>query len=247
MFSKVLRIFSNEGAMQLGKRGIGFLYRSTIRRLLPTVGPVLYSGIPIAMSRKWGDLTIPKFMAPYMGYDIPEYEATLIHAIQSNVRCGDKVVVVGGGEGVTVTVAAKAVGDTGSVICYEGGESYVNSVNRTTKINGVAERVTVNHAIVGERVYVYGDHEAGKPSKLLSPDELPDCDVLELDCEGAEIVILENMKISPRTILVETHGVHGAPAEAVRRILEARHYTVSDLGWAEPELAEECRARDIKS
>jgi hypothetical protein len=38
----------------------------------------------------------------------------------------------------------------------------------------------------------------------VTPAELPECDVLELNCEGSEIGILRNMTIRPRAIAVET-------------------------------------------
>jgi hypothetical protein len=68
------------------------------------------------------------------------------------------------------------------------------------------------------RINVYGD-----PSQLatlvVAPVELPGCDVLELDCEGAEIVILRDMTIRPRV--------------------------VEEWGIAEPRLSEICETNDI--
>jgi Methyltransferase FkbM domain len=78
------------------------------------------------------------------------------------------------------------------------------------------------------------------------PDELPPCDVLELDCEGSEVGILRDMLIEPRIVAVETHGFLGAPTGDVRNVLENRGYQVSDLGFAEPRLETECAKRDIR-
>jgi hypothetical protein len=48
---------------------------------------------------------------------------------------------------------------------------------------------------LGEAISVYGapeDHAA----RVVTPADLPECDVLALDCEGAEILILRQSEIS---------------------------------------------------
>ena len=80
-------------------------------------------------------------------------------------------------------------------------------------------QLTVNHAIVGEAISVYGAPEDLSP-RVVTPADLPECDVLALDCEGAEIVILRNLKFRPRAIAVESHGIYGAPSKMVRELLE---------------------------
>jgi hypothetical protein len=78
----------------------------------------------------------------------------------------------------------------------------------------------------------------GRPlGPVLPASQLPSCDVLQLDCEGAEVGILREMTIQPRVILVETHGVFGAPTNLAASVLEKRGYVVSDRGLAEPRLA----------
>jgi hypothetical protein len=175
--------------------------------------------------------------------DTPGYEEALIAAIKTQVRRGDSVVVVGGGLGVTCVVAASAAGGEGHVECFEGDLNGVQAVERVARLNGVAERVTVHHAVVGEAIGVYGQDVA---SKVVRPSELPPCDFLELDCEGAEVGILRDMTIRPRAIVVETHGFLGAPTETVRSVLQSRGYSVQDLGWAEPRLMNACTQNDIR-
>jgi hypothetical protein len=230
----------------LAKRSLGFLYRKAIRGVLPSAGPIRYSGIAIAKDRKWGDMSVPSFMAPYMGQDIPNYEAVLIDGLRANVRQGDNVVVVGGGEGVTVVVAAQAVGSEGSVVCFEGNEDSAKNVRTAAARSRVDAQVTVKNAVVAKDVHVYGALESEKSTKFVAPEDLPPCDVLELDCEGAEIEILSNLAFLPRVILVETHGLHGAPTADVRKILESRGYGVADLGWAEPSRLDDCKNGDIR-
>ena len=50
------------------------------------------------------------------------------------------------------------------------------------------------------------------------------------------------MNITPRVILVETHGLFGAPSTKVRHLLEATGYDVV----AEPRLVEPCKEHDIR-
>ena len=105
------------------------------------------------------------------------------------------------------------------------------------------DRISVHHAIVGEDISVYGLSKAGA---VVNPANIPECDVLELDCEGAEIGVLLGMTITPRFIAVETHGSLGAPTARVREVLASIGYKVEDLGWAEPRLSEICEENDIR-
>jgi hypothetical protein len=54
------------------------------------------------------------------------------------------------------------------------------------------------------------------------------------------------MIIQPRVILVETHGLYGAPTDLVASLLEKRGYVVSDRGVAEPRMAEQHTKQDIR-
>jgi len=106
-------------------------------------------------------------------------------------------------------------------------------------------RLTVEHAVVGKAIAVYGvPHQLS--TVVVSPAELPECDLLELDCEGAEILISRNMAIRPRVIAVETHGEYGAPTRMVKELLEKLDYAVEEWGLAEPRVSEECEANDIR-
>ena len=243
--ARVVQLFKNSSFEASSKRVTGYLYRRTIRRILPTLAEVKYSGIAISREKKLGDAALANFLVPYPLEDIADYERTLIDALRSEVRLGDKVVIVGGGEGVTAVVAAKAVGEKGSVVCFEGNSWNVRKVKGTAARNKVSSRVIVEHAVVGEAIAVYGVQDQ-LSTIVVAPTELPECDILELDCEGAELLILRNMAIWPRVIAVETHGVYGAPTRMVKELLESLDYIVEDLGLAEPRVSEECEANDIR-
>ncbi|MFC7187955.1 FkbM family methyltransferase [Halorubrum yunnanense] len=153
----------------------------------------------------------------------PEYEAPLVSGIEEQVGGSDNVVVVGGGYGVASTYAARRAGPEGNVTVFEGGEEQVSRVRETAVLSRTAETIDVRHAIVGTDKNVYGD---SSDASILQPRDLPSCDVLVLDCEGAEIDILEHMSIEPQAIVVETHHVYDAPAEDVRALLHERGYDI---------------------
>jgi hypothetical protein len=62
---------------------------------------------------------------------------------------------------------------------------------------------------------------------------LPECDVLVLDCEGAEVDILTQMDIWSDVVIVETHGIFDAPAKKIREILVEKGYKVLSKDVAE--------------
>lgn len=162
----------------------------------------------------------------------PSFEQAIIESLNKRVQPGDEVVVVGGGWGATTVTAANLVGPTGQVITYEASEEAVESVRKTLQLNEVEDRVKVRHAVISRAIKVWG--EKGNPN-IVPPSDLPTCDVLELDCEGAELDILDGLEIRPETIIVETHAHLGAPEEEVRKRLDALSYEVVERGIEEPE------------
>lgn len=150
--------------------------------------------------------------------DNDEYEADLIDVMDADLRAGDRAVIVGGGWGVTAVRAARECGD---VQVFEGAREYVDRVRATAAANDVLDEVHVSHASVGGARDVWG--EAG-PS--VSPSELPACDYLEIDAEGVEKDIIEQLDQDPRVIAVETHPDMGIDPAAIRSLLEERGYDV---------------------
>jgi hypothetical protein len=67
-----------------------------------------------------------------------------------------------------------------------------------------------------------------------------------MDCEGTEVDILRDMTIRPRAMLVETHGIFGAPTHLVASLLEERGYSVTDRGVAETHWTDFCNKHDIR-
>jgi len=91
------------------------------------------------------------------------------------------------------------------------------------ELNAVAEWVDVHHAIVGEALSING--QAGA-AQTVPPDELPSCDVMQLDCEGAERSILSSLHEYPETVIVETHPRYGASTHDIQKILSEQEYTL---------------------
>jgi len=153
----------------------------------------------------------------------PDTEAHLIGHVREFVEYGDDVVVVGGGSGVSTVWEARRVGDAGTVTVFEGGEDTADHCRETAGLNGVDHLVDVRHAVVGPAVEV---RDIVGDADHVPPDELPTCDVLEMDCDGAEMDILENMIIRPERVIVETHGLLGTPPADVRSTLRDLRYEV---------------------
>jgi len=165
----------------------------------------------------------------------PAHENTVVSALRRHVRRGDSVVVVGGGWGTTTVVAARMTHFEGHVTAFEPSPKMLDVLERTVHANRVTDVVSVRHAAVGsvsdssERIFGHGDVE------VVSPAELPDCDVLDVDCEGAELEILEGLDGRPRLLTVEVHPHLGCSQEAVETQLLRLGYDVVNREPIEPD------------
>lgn len=156
-----------------------------------------------------------------------DYEDVLITFVRNAVDSGDSVIVVGGGLGVSTVVAAKNCGPEGEVTAFEGSRHRYQIGQETMVLNKVEEQTTVKHAIVGTGKNLFADSQG---AGHVEPIELPECDVLVMDCEGTEAKILSELKITPRKIVVESHGVMGSPPTKIRSELHDRGYRIEDEG-----------------
>lgn len=182
---------------------------------------------------------------PYIpGKSPANYEHGLVAELQSLVKSGDKVIIVGGGIGVSTVVAARQVGQDGSVHVFEGNREQLNTCQRTVALNNVAGQVTFNHAVVGEDVNVYSGHG---DAETIPATDLPNADVLVLDCEGAEQKILDQLRNGPlpSRLIVESHGRYGSPADSVEQKLKSLEYRVGEKRLAEVTFPELAAANDL--
>jgi len=214
---KAWRILKANGVLAVFKEGVYHIlvHNRWIFDLfdIPTEKIGIYNGVAVR------DLSLVQRNEKF-----PEYEARLIAGIREFVREGDRAVIVGGGKGVSTVSTGKKVGPDGSVVTFEGSATMIEGVRETVSLNSVSEIVEVRHAVVGEEINVY---EETDEAPVLRGDELPDCDVLVLDCEGAELKVIDTIDQEPRAIVVETHEPFGAPQRQVRERLIENGYEIA--------------------
>lgn len=193
-----LSILREEGIKQFIQKTTSFVYCHSIRDYLPMIGYHKKNEVETYPVR-----LLDPFLASNKATDSPNAEGGIVSAHEKFTEPGDLVNIVGGGNGVTAVRAAQIVGDSGKVTVYEGGKESIDELQKIIKINNVEDKIYLKHAIVGKERDVYGGDSTF--AKIISPEDLPECDVLELDCEGSEIDILGEMNILPRIIIVELH------------------------------------------
>lgn len=174
-------------------RPLRWVYDRTIRWVLPENQFIWNNGVPIQQATVL-DRTRNR----------PDYKAGSIGALREHVRPTDHVVVVGGGYGVSTIVAARRAA---SVTCYEAARGQVDAIRDRVERRRLDDIVTVKHRYV-QTVADWDDSVWGPDESwgsCLPALALPDCDVLELDCEGAEVSILRELVFRPRVVIVEPH------------------------------------------
>lgn len=186
------------------------IYNKLFRRYLPKK-VARYSGVQSRHRAKLLDISA----------DVPEHKRELIAQLSSAVRYGDRVTSIGASIGASAVHAVWSGAD--SVHVFEASKQNVHDVREAAKLNKVSNRLTITHALVGPAKDVYGDFE---DAERISGSDLPECDVLELDCEGAELEILNTLEIAPREIVVESHPKQGATTNDIRNTLCSRGYQV---------------------
>lgn len=154
----------------------------------------------------------------------PTYEYFNAKALRKYVGRGDVVNVVGGGLGVTTVIAARQVDDLGKVHSFEGGTETFRTLEETVERNEVTDTVETYHAVVGG--ISGGLRSKPTDAETISPKELPECDVLEIDVEGSELEILRDMEIHPDVIIIEAHAHFGVPDRELEKIIKQQGYEI---------------------
>lgn len=231
---KAARVWYEEGPTEFVKKSVRFGYNNYVRPMLPKKS-VRYNEVPVKAAH-FGDDVIS-----WQKTDLPTYEEAIIENIRSYVSHGDRVVIVGGGWGVSTVAAANQTGEAGTVITYEGARESLKKVQQTVSLNSVGKQVSVRYAVIAEAISLRGNSDA----ETIPPEELPECDVLVLDCEGAEINILENMSIRPDVLIIETHGMFDAPVSMVSEKMQNLGYNITEPRFAEERLKRFCEENGI--
>lgn len=190
------------------RSSLQWVYDTTIRDHLPRKIKV-YNGVALRIGRLFDVRVVD-----------PDYKQGTIDPLREYSRRDDRITVIGGGLGVSAVVAAH---EGESVTVYEGGLELVEQVRETAELNKVADDIEVREAIVAEEHDVYGETIT---RTRVSPGELEPCDVLEMDCEGAEESILRGLEIEPRVVIVESHPSFGVNPATVRDLLQDRGYEI---------------------
>ena len=201
----------------LSEKGLSVLIQAAIFKLLsnlfhiPSRKIAMFNGIAVRGASLYSKTDL-----------FPEHEAELISAIRNYVESGENALVVGGGTGASTVAVAHQVGIKGTVITYEGNKNSVDVVNDTINLNKVNNRVSVKHVIVEKPIHLMG-FVGDAP---LFAKDFPECDALVMDCEGAELLILQNLIIRPRLIIVETHPMFDSPEEKIIELLKNLGYDI---------------------
>lgn len=159
----------------------------------------------------------------------PDYKSGLVDAAADYVSDGDHTVEVGTGRGVLTSHLIRA----GSrVTTYEGSEEMIAIAKQTIRIEGSMDAVEFNHAIVGDDIDMYGI--PGTP-ELVPPGEIPDCDAVLLDCEGAEYSIIRDLTVTPRVMIVEVHPEKGRSFSRLQGLLTEKGYVTVETRPISPD------------
>lgn len=235
LLRRAILIAREKGLKTALNKGGEYIHKTYLRDHLPR-RPATFNTHTVRGARLGDGFT------PWLEKDNSVYEAGIIESLRNHAEDGDHVVIIGGGLGVTAVEAAVQVGARGRVTVYEAAEEYFEFVKETASLNDVADRITCHHAMVSSSGEQRGSSASGK---VVDPGELPDCDVLELDCEGAELKILQQLEIRPSIIIVETHGHYDAPPHLIANQLGTLGYEITSRRIAEPKLEWLCKENDI--
>jgi protein-L-isoaspartate O-methyltransferase len=184
---------------------------------------VSLNGILVPVEVYYLDRYIPFYEPPYYTEDYPLYEQTEVEALRTYASEGDDVVIIGGGFGVTAVVAAQITG--GTVTVFEPDEKRIGIMERTFQIHETDADITLARAMVTDINLSSIDNKSKDGIDIIPPQKLPDADVFEIDCEGAETTILKRMEARPSIILVETHNNH----DEVANILKGMDYDLVEV------------------
>jgi len=213
MISKIVKAWKDGGLSTVAQRSFNLGYEK-IRTQTPR------------KDREFNNVTVEghildRFSSLYK-MNQPEYEEALVKCVDSFVQEGDKAVIIGGGYGVAAVYTSKAVGEEGDVTVFEAAIKMLRKCRKTLDINNCSNVETVQ-GIFYEDKDVWGDFSE---AENLNAEDIPESDVLILDCEGVEKDILVDLEQKPETIIVESHKQFDAPKKLVLDLLDRQGYDI---------------------
>ncbi|GGL73033.1 class I SAM-dependent methyltransferase [Halocalculus aciditolerans] len=217
----VIHDVSDKGLIHISRKIPGYCYRRFFRPIFPRGEPSIYNEVLVGRYRpKIDDYVLFNTISHK-----PEYKSTNIKGLQESVFVGDSVGIIGGGFGVTAVIAAR-LSDSESVHVYEASGERVEIIEETRSLNDVD--FTIHHSAIGDIKEAPGNRG---DYNTISPSSLPYFDVIEMDVEGAETKIINQLELLPETIIVETHGFLGSPSFETIDVLRNKGY---DIVWKRP-------------
>ena len=177
-----VKVSMNSGIYRLIQKSLCFIYRGIWPRLNQT----------------------NKIVNPYYLLLLMKYEYQYVSMIQKYINKNEFVVVIGGGDGVSAVAASNQVQPHGKVQVFEGGREEVKKTQRMIDVNNFSQIAMVNHTIVSND---YSLRSSANGAEIISPSDLPECDTLAIDADGAEFEILKNLENKPQKIIIEHHIV----------------------------------------
>jgi len=225
LYSSAKRVYQTEGASSLAQKGAKFairnLYGKFIRPYLAPDQPASWRNEITVISDDYDN----HLLDPYFFYsnDYPNTDFVGFQALRNYVSNGDTVLIIGAGNGVSMTVAARNTCPEGRVVGYEAGRQHTDHARETIAANGYSDCCTVHHAVIGEVNEAWSPPES---ADVVSPSDLPDCEFVQMNCEGAELKILREFDIRPAAMHVQVHECFGAPVDAVEAELDRLGYSI---------------------
>jgi hypothetical protein len=141
----------------------------------------------------------------------------------------DIILAVGVGSGISLIHNCKKDRGPGSFIGIDGSKDQIEIAKDNARLNEADfSKFILIEGFVGKPTNVYGS-ENQKSTNTVDINKL-DFDVLELDCEGSEIEILEELTARPRHIIVEMHPVYrGIDIVDFLEMMKSKGYILADI------------------
>jgi hypothetical protein len=223
---RVITLYQQGGFEVVARQSIVSVYQRYLRKALPKHngtwrGRVEVTSPPYQRTRldRFVERIGWDYSAGYSDAMAWDFAVSEIYA-----QPGDHVMVIGGGNGVSAVIASQVVGKDGRVTSFEGSVEYFDYCSESFVINDTPAPIDNRHALITESGELYHPDAGG--AEIIDPAELPTCDVLQMNCQGAESDIIPTLRIKPRVIHVQVHECFGASLEKIRAELEKRGYTI---------------------
>ena len=247
LIKNATNIRKKEGNIYFIKEILSYIYRRIVRLITPAIGyktwgtPIIYEGIKIGQKEKIFDKYVPSLDRLNVTSKI-ELGLRLGHIALTQM--GDHVVIIGGGNGISATEAGRQIGKKGKLTIYDGmtGEKNhkfgLRHIDKTLKLNKIQCKWNLKHGWVTTKDNTVRTYRRNYRVPIIHPLELPDCDVLEFDCNGAELEILRNMKIKPRALIIELeapfykelYGSEAHPRDVLKELFKLGYLIIKQTG-----------------